>query len=78
MHKPTVQAFIATFLALGMEMGERTLQRARDRIRELLDSNTMSPESSEILEMFFVGIAAEPEPDSFSWLVDLNQPASVH
>jgi hypothetical protein len=81
---PIVHAFIATFLALGMAAGGKTLQRAGTHIRDLLSDDTMSRESAEILETVLVGIEAEePEPpeslSTYSWLIDLADfPATAH
>jgi hypothetical protein len=56
-NNPVIHAMIAVFLALGEAVGEHTLQRAGNLIRDLL---------SNVLETVLVGIdydPTEPDPD---------------
>ena len=61
---PVIYAMIAVFLALGEAVGEHTLQRAGNLIRDLIADEVVSPETSDILETVLVGIDYDPtEPD---------------
>jgi hypothetical protein len=77
-NNPVIYAMIAVFLALGEAVGECTLQRAGNLIRDLIADEVVSPETSDILETILVGIDYDPtEPDSdqiFDFLASV-QPA---
>jgi hypothetical protein len=60
--KPIIHAFIAAILALGEAVGDRTLQRAGDLIRDLLAHGVVGRECASILEELLVGIDHEPDP----------------
>ena len=90
---PLVHAMIATFLALGEAVGEGTLQRAGNLIRDLIADDVVSPETADILETVLVGIDYDPtEPDpnerrdlaestemaAPSWFDELESATTVH
>jgi hypothetical protein len=83
-NNPVIHAMIAVFLALGEAMGERTLQRAGNLIRDLLSNEVVSPETSDILETVLVGIdydPTEPDPDQMpspETALLFDQLATVH
>jgi hypothetical protein len=71
-----IYAMIAVFLALGESVGEHVLQRAGNRIRDLIADEVVGPETSEILETVLVGIdAATNRPPA--WGV-FEQLATLH
>jgi hypothetical protein len=76
MDQPIINAMIAVFLALGEAVGERTLQRAGNLIRDLIADGVVDPATSDILETVLVGIDYDPtEPDQiFDFLASI-QPA---
>jgi hypothetical protein len=45
MHKPTINALIATVLALGEAAGSATLQRAGGNLRHLIADGVVDPET---------------------------------
>jgi hypothetical protein len=57
-------------------VGERTLQRAGNLIRDLIADEVVSPETSDILETVLVGIDYEPtEPERLFDFLASVQPA---
>ena len=62
-NSPVIHAMIATFLALGEAVGERTLQRAGNFIRNLIADDVVDPETADILESVLVGIDYGPDED---------------
>jgi hypothetical protein len=62
--KPIIHAFIAAILALGEAVGERTLQRTGDLIRDLLAHDVVGRETALILEDLLVGIDYRPDPSA--------------
>ena len=87
-NSPVIHAMIATFLALGEAVGERTLQRAGNLIRNLIADDVVSPETADILESVLVGIDYDDsDPDEnetteyerlpFAWFADLTQSAQA-
>jgi hypothetical protein len=74
MHKPTINALIATVLALGEAAGSATLQRAGGNLRHLIADGVVDPETEGILHRVLVGIDNVPSEQVLDELAPV-QPA---
>jgi hypothetical protein len=70
MHKPTVNALIATVLALGEASGSATLQRAGGLLRHLIADGVVDPETESILHSVLIGIDNTPNSEPINMLFD--------
>jgi hypothetical protein len=81
MDTPLIHAMIAVFLALGEAVGDRTLQRAGNFIRDLLAEDVVGPETADILGTVLVGIdydPTEPDPNERQELAPMPPPGGLY